>query len=207
MVDSMRFGYIIRKKIDGILRAHFRREDGSAVSLAALYEDGAGGNPLDSVREGIEALPGVVEGEVRALQARLNDNMRAWQKSAGCLWGVLLDLVAFAAAYDDSPDWTWQQGRLFDSPAFATYIGPDWPSIHGYCRGALVSDYQHQEALAADARQALRQIFDRLGITILDQPRGVSVLDFRLVTPPVESASEADATSGAEPVVQELTTE
>jgi hypothetical protein len=192
MVDTTRRWYQIDKKIERVFQERFSTRDGGSMSLATLYDE-ASEYPLTRfVTENLDRLPARLDAAKKAFGTRAKDEMTTWHECATYIFHILGNLVSIAAAYDDTQDWTWRQARLFENDVFRIVFGPSWPELHADWRGNLMREGESPSDVTDDVRAALRDVFARLGIHLLERPvNGISVLRFVPVEVPKAGDSRA----------------
>jgi hypothetical protein len=178
IVTSTRFAYVRMKRIDKVLREAIGGEDGRPMTLARIDDEQP--QLRSDIQEKLNTLPTRVAKATEPVTAgRSNDEIAAWQASVRAVTEVLGPLLHLAAAYDNLTDWQAVQARFFDNQTFLRFFADEWPSLHADWRASAVRtrpENTHPDPVVLDA---LKNIFAKLGITILDKPRGASILEFR----------------------------
>jgi hypothetical protein len=180
IISSGRMAYEIDRRIGKVLSENLTGPDGRPLSMAFLYQNSIGPALFDVIINELSGLPERIHPDVAKVASGANrDEIDVWLKSAGAVGSILMKLANLAAAYDDTNDWHWQQSRLYDNRVFAEKFAEAWPLLHGDWRSALLVGGPADTKPPPELVDALKALFLRFGIEILDKPHGASILQFR----------------------------
>ncbi len=166
--------YAIQKQIDEVVRGTLVDDNGRPAET-----DGALDQAMERVRAMLGELPGAIDnmlGPVR--RGDTSQEIPTWLSCSMIVSILVNELAALCAHFDERSDWQWIQARLYEIDNFTEVIGDLWPSMHADWRGSLIRGRQVNRQPSPEMTAAINLIFLRLGICILDEPRGISVLEF-----------------------------
>lgn len=180
IISASRFAYQTNRRVDRALADNFTDRRRRPLTLAFLYQEDSDPPLLNALVEELDYLPKLVNSEIERVISGVNrDEIDVWLKCSGAVGSVVMKLAGLAAAFDGTSDWQWQQSRLYDNKAFSKVFSDTWPLLHADWRSESFIDKPTDVDPNEELTGSLKGLFSKLGIDILDKPRGASILQFR----------------------------